>query len=152
GQTPDKTGGTDFRGFEWHYWVRPERAGLPALEEHRWGVGCVAYSPDGKLLASAGWDQIVNIRDAASGRVLHSLMGHADTIYSLAFSPDSSRLASAGADRTIRIWDAATGQPVTTLTGHTSVIHAVLFAPDGKSLISGGEDRDGQIKIWDAGG
>jgi WD40 repeat protein/tRNA A-37 threonylcarbamoyl transferase component Bud32 len=151
GQTPERTGGTDFRGFEWHYWDRLWRAGLPAREEHRWGVTCVAFSPDGHLLASAGWDQVVNVRDAASGRVLHTLTGHADTIYSLAFSPDGSRLASAGADRTVRLWDATTGSHLATLTGHTSVIHAVVFTPDGKSLISGGEDREGDVRFWDTG-
>jgi WD40 repeat protein len=152
GQRPEHTNGTDFRGFEWYYWDRQWRMGHPDLEEHRWGVACVAFSPDGRLLASAGWDQVVNVRDAASGRVLHTLAGHADTIYGLAFSPDGGRLASAGADRTVRVWETSTGRSLVTLTGHTSVVHAVLFTPDGRSLISAGEDREGAVKIWDTGG
>jgi WD40 repeat protein/tRNA A-37 threonylcarbamoyl transferase component Bud32 len=147
-QKPADTGGTDFRGFEWYYWDGLRRAGLPALEEHQRNVACVAFSPNGRLLASAGWDQIVNLHDAASGQVLFSLPGHADTIYALAFSPDGRLLASASADRTIRLWNSETGQPVTTLTGHTSAVHAVLFTLDGKYLISGGEDRTGGVKIW----
>jgi WD40 repeat protein len=145
---PEQTG-TDFRGFEWYYWDRLARASLPAREEHQWGVACVAFSPDGKTLASAGWDQVVNVCDAASGRVLHSLPGHADTIYGLAFSPDGKLLASASADKTVRLWDPATGRPLMTLAGHTSTVHAVLFTPDGRSLISGGEDQEEGVKIWD---
>ena len=152
-QKPEQTGGTDFRGFEWYYWDRLARAGLPAPEEHQWGVACVAFSPDGRLLASAGWDQVVNVCDARSGRVLHTLTGHADTIHGLAFSPDGRRLATASADKTIRVWDPETGRLLTTLTGHTAAVHAVLFTPDGDSLISAGEDRmGGGVKFWDVNG
>ncbi len=152
GQTPAHTDDTDFRGFEWYYWDRLARAGLPALQEHQWGVACVAFSPDGKLLASAGWDHLINVRDAASGRVLQHLTGHADTIHGLAFSPDGRLLASAGVDKTVRLWDPASGRLVATLTGHTSTVHAVVFTPDGQFLISAGEDREEGVKVWDVRG
>ena len=79
----------------------------------------MAFSPDGKRLASASWDKTVKVWDAATGQESLTLKGHTDGVMSVAFSPDGKRLASASEDQTVKVWDAATGQELLTLKGHT---------------------------------
>jgi hypothetical protein len=109
-----------------------------------WGVAAVAFSPDGKTLASAGSDRTIKLWDAQSGQERHTLKGHTDEVSSVVFSPDGKTLASGGRDKTIRLWDAASGQERATLKGHASVVYSVAFSPDGKTLASG--SADGTIK------
>ena len=82
-------------------------------------VMSVAFSPDGKRLASASEDGTVKLWDAATGQETLTLKGHTDIVTSVAFSPDGKRLASASRDGTVKVWDAATGQEILTLKGHT---------------------------------
>src|ERR671911_492357 len=76
---------------------------------HEGAVTSLAYSPDGKLLASCGHDRTARIWDAATGRRLVSVEAHRGRMNAVAFSPDGKRIATAGQDRTVRVWDAATG-------------------------------------------
>ena len=111
---------------------------------------CVAFSPDGRTLASASWDQTVKLWDVASGRELKTLSGHAGKVTSVAFSPDGKALASGGADKTIKLWDLASGAGPRTLAGHADEVSSLAFSPDGKTLASGGHDDT--VKLWDLAG
>jgi WD40 repeat protein/beta-lactamase regulating signal transducer with metallopeptidase domain len=121
---------------------RASSAGKP-----RSPVLAVAYSPDGRLLATSGEDSAIVVRDPSTGSVKARLEGHTDAVTCLAYSPDGSILASAGYDRTVRFWDASTGHALSTLQGHASWIFALAFAPDGKTLASAGSDKT--VRLWD---
>ena len=110
-------------------------------------VMCVAVSPDGKVLASAGQDRTIRLWDLATARPLHTLAGHTGDVMSVAFSPDGKFLASASADRTVKPWQVADGKERYTLTGHTGEVWAVAFSADGKALASG--SHDGTARLWE---
>ncbi|MEO8391734.1 MAG: protein kinase [Chloroflexota bacterium] len=116
---------------------------------HTDGVRTVAFSPDGRLLASGGRDNLILIWNVASGQLVgQALTGHTGWINAIAFSPDGSTLASASEDGTIRLWDVQSarliGQP---LTGHTGAVRSVTFSPDGRLLASAGADHT--VRLWD---
>ncbi len=121
----------------------------------------VAYSADGRLLASAGGGTTgskpgsVVLWEKDTGRKLLTLAGHPDTVYGLAFSPAGRRLVSGGgAGRgrnkpgTLKLWEVATGQEVSQLTGHAGPIFGVAFSPDGRRLATASGDRT--LRLWDA--
>jgi WD40 repeat protein len=93
-------------------------------------------------------DRDVRVIDAASGRVLLTLLGHTDSVHCVAISPDGRRIATASDDRTVKLWDAETGQEVLTLRDHTAGVFCVAFSPDGNRLVSGSIDRT--ARVWDA--
>jgi len=110
------------------------------------GVKSVAFSPDGKTLASGGGDNVIHLWDIGTGKRKMTLTGHTHWVFSLAFSPDGKTLASGSVDSDIRLWDPHTGQPKKTLTGHGDWVRSIAFSPDGKTLVSGSDD--GSVLLW----
>ncbi|HKV40632.1 MAG TPA: WD40 repeat domain-containing protein, partial [Blastocatellia bacterium] len=136
----------DLRGFEWYYLWRLCHGDLAAFR-HSSPVNSVAFSPDGKILATGTQDSAVTLWDVASRKQAGRLVGHTESVNSVAFSPDGRILASASSDRTVKLWEVRRRQQMTTLTGHQNAVQAVTFSPDGKLLATAG--ADGTVKLWD---
>jgi WD40 repeat protein len=136
----------DLRGWEWSY-LRHSRGPFTFQGHSSWVFG-VAFSPDGKHVASANKTGEVKVWQRATGEVVHRLLGHGAPAFAVAFHPGGKRLASAGWDNTVRIWDLETGKQVHSLTGHREYVTSVAYSADGKLLVSaGGGDA---VMIWDA--
>jgi WD40 repeat protein len=106
----------------------------------------VAFSPDGRKLASASNDKTVRVWDVDSGKVEQTFEGHTDWVKSVAFSPDGRKLASASDDKNVRVWDVDSGKVEQTLEGHTRPVYDVAFSPDGRKLASA--LYDGTVQMW----
>ncbi len=107
----------------------------------------VAFSPDGKLLATGGSDGVVRCWEVTSGREILTCKDHSSWVRSVAFSPDGKTLASGSDDQTVKLWDCHSGECLQTLQGHSDWVPSVAFSPDGQTLASGSGDRT--IKLWD---
>jgi WD40 repeat protein len=115
--------------------------------EHAGSVNGVAYSPDGKRVATASSDKTAKIWDAATGHLLLTLHGHTGRINGIAYSPDGARLATAGEDGTVRQWDATNGQELANFQGRSGSINGIAYASDGRRLATANADKTAEV--WD---
>jgi hypothetical protein len=140
---------THSRGTDHAFNYRPVGDGHPVvrtLKGHTHWVGSVAFSPNGKFLASGGWDETVKLWSVSDGSLVRTLKEHTYSVSSVAFSPDGELLASGSSDKTIKLWGVSDGRLVHTLEGHTDWVWSVAFSPDGEFLASGSSDKT--IKLW----
>ncbi len=118
------------------------------LEGHTASIGELAFSPNGKILASGGSDKIICLWEVETGSNLFTLTTeHKHTIRALAFSPDGKTLVSGGNYKTFNLWDVATGQQLTE-NQNVETANILRFSPDGKTLVSG--TYNGKIQLLDA--
>lgn len=113
---------------------------------HLAGVNAVAWSPDGKLLVSAGDDSYVQVFDANTGRRKVVYAGHTAEVAAVAWSPDGKTIASSGQDGTVQLWNAANGRKSFTYKGHHSRVNAVSWSSDSQAIASGGDDKT--VQVW----
>jgi serine/threonine protein kinase/WD40 repeat protein len=112
-------------------------------------VTALAFSPDGKILATAaGFDESdIRLWDVATAKEIGRLQGHGSWVSSLVFWPDGKKLASGSADQTIRIWDVSSRTCLDELRGHQQQVWRLALSPDDKTLVSG--CKDGTVCFWD---
>ena len=126
------------------------------LKGHMNVVGSVAWSPDGRRLASSDWNQAVKVWDVDTWAEMHHLERHpspgwaADGQYSIAWSPGGDRLAAASGYGWLIIWDAVTAEELVRTRSNSSLLRSVAWSPDGRRLATGSQDHT--VKIWDPAG
>jgi WD40 repeat protein len=111
-------------------------------------TGGVAFSPDGKLIATTDLDNTAKIREARTGKELLTLSGHTGPVTNLDFSPNSKRLVTTSLDGTAKIWDTVTGEELIILIGHKDGLNTPTFSPDGALVAT--TSNDCTARIWDA--
>jgi WD40 repeat protein/serine/threonine protein kinase len=110
------------------------------------GLSSWAVSPDGAILATAGWDKMIALHDPSTGTLLRSWQAHPTGIWSIAISPDGRLLASAGEDGMIKVWELRTGKLIDALSGHSEQVLSIAFHPGGKLLASASSDNS--VRLW----
>jgi hypothetical protein len=127
-------------------WDMVKRQRRSSARGHTDSILAAAVAPDGKTLATAGYDKQILIWDLAKAKVVRPLKEHSDAVYGLAFAPGGKTLASCAADRTVKLWDWTTGKRAASLSESTAELYSVVFAPDGSRVLAAGVDRS--IRIW----
>ena len=122
---------------------------LPGLAER---IHDVAYSPDGKWMATASGDpgqfgsvQLWIAEPSGGGKLARDLLETTDSAFAVAFSPDGTKLAAAGADRAVRVWDVASGKEIALIEDHADWIFDLAWSPDGKRLATASRDKTSKV-------
>jgi len=115
-----------------------------AIFNHQGSANSIAFSPDGKIIATATVDGNVRLSEL-NGKEIATLRGHQGAVTSVAFSPDGKTIATASADKTIKLWSTE-GKEIATLKGHSNAVTSVTFSPNGKFIVSASNDRT--VKLW----
>ncbi len=130
-----------------HVWrLETPEAAVTLGGEHRDLVYAVRWSPDGRLLATAGYDAKIVLWDMETHKPVRTLAGHNGAVFDIAFSPDGTLLASASGDQTVKVWRVKDGTRLDTLKEPQGEQFSVAFTPDGSSIVAAGADR--RIRLW----
>lgn len=120
-------------------WERRDMATIPIV---------VAWSHHGRLVAMGGWNGIISLRVAKTGKVISHWPGHKENITSIVFSADDRFLATGSGDDTAKVWSVRGGEPLLTMEqGDEYDVTGVAFSPDGNQLLTG--DGENRVKLWD---
>ena len=119
---------------------------LRTLRGHTDRIGRIAWSPDGRMLASPSVDKTIRLWDGGTGECLRTIDGHKDTVWAVAFDLAGHTLASASHDKTVKLWELSSGRLLRTLEGHNGGVVCVAFDKAGRTLAS--SSHDGEVKLW----
>ena len=130
-------------------WDTKAQKELEMFGDHTDVVNGVAFSPDGKRLASGSADKSVRIWEVAGGKQTGLMRDHSDAVLGMCWSPDGRYAVSCGADWSIKVWDPIAGKRVYSVGAHDGAVNSVVFSPDGKGLLSSSADKS--AKLWSFG-
>ncbi len=135
----------DFTIFLWRPTVN--KTAITRMTGHQQIINHIAFSPDGRMIASASFDKKVKVWCGKTGRFIGTCNGHAASVYQVSWSPDSCYIVSASKDSTVKLWKAKEpAKPMFTLPGHEDEVYTLDWSPTGAVVASGSKDRT--IKIW----
>ncbi|GEQ70371.1 hypothetical protein JCM33374_g4048 [Metschnikowia sp. JCM 33374] len=138
------TASDDFTMYLWE----PLKSSKPVcrMTGHQKLVNHVSFSPDGRFIVSASFDNSIKIWDGLKGTFIGTFRGHVAPVYQTAWSSDSRLLVSCSKDTTLKVWDVRTRKLNVDLPGHADEVYAVDWSMDGKKVASGGKDK--MVRIW----
>jgi WD40 repeat protein/serine/threonine protein kinase len=129
--------------------IRDTRTGerLPLKDGHLTTGPAIAFSADGRFLATGSNENTVKVHETATGKNLLTLAGHTAAVITVAFSPDGRKLASGGGDRKVKVWELPSGKELHSFSEHLTSVRRLVFSPDSRRLASVGGWH--AVRLWD---